>query len=214
MDIFDPFSFDKKYYDKGLNSVAGIDEAGRGPLAGPVVAAAVIFPKNISIPHLNDSKKLTEKRRNNLFEIIKEKSLAYSVSMVGSAKIDEINILQATFMAMGDAVAGLKIRPDLCLIDGNHKIPNLKLNQEAIICGDAKSAAIAAASVLAKVTRDRLMLEYAKEFPQYGFEKHKGYGTKTHMEALKKYGACGIHRRSFAPLRLCARGQGWLIQEK
>jgi ribonuclease HII len=208
------FSFDKNYYDKGLISVAGIDEAGRGPLAGPVAAAAVIFPKDIEIPFLNDSKKLTEKKRNELFKIIKEKALAYSVATIDNVKIDEVNILRATFMAMKQAVLNLKISPQLCLIDGNHKIPELALNQEAIVGGDAKSASIAAASILAKVTRDAIMLEYAKEFPMYGFEKHKGYGTKTHMDALKKYGVCRIHRQSFAPVKLCSQEQKWLIPEK
>ena len=181
--------------------MAGIDEAGRGPLAGPVVAAAAILPKDISIPYLNDSKKLTEKKRNELFEIIKEKALAYAVSIVGNNKIDEVNILQATFIAMKNSVLSLKIIPDLCLVDGNHKIPSLELNQEAVVDGDAKSAAIAAASILAKVTRDKIMRDYAEKFPHYGFDKHKGYGTKIHMEALKKYGACEIHRQSFAPVR-------------
>ena len=197
----DLFLFDKNYYDKGLHSLSGIDEAGRGPLAGPVVAAAAILPKDISIPYLNDSKKLTEKKRNELFEIIKEKAIAYSVSIVGNNKIDEVNILQATFIAMKDSVLSLKVAPELCLVDGNHKIPNLKLNQEAVVDGDAKSAAIAAASILAKVTRDKIMHDYAEKFPQYGFDKHKGYGTKMHMEALKKYGACEIHRQSFAPVK-------------
>lgn len=208
-----PFSFDKQYYDKGLNSVAGIDEAGRGPLAGPVVASAVIFPENIEIPYLNDSKKLTEKRRNELFDIIKEKAVSYSVSVVDNCKIDEVNILQATFIAMKQAVLELKTSPDICLVDGNHKIPELDIAQDAVIGGDAQSAAIAAASILAKVTRDRIMIEYAMKFPQYGFEKHKGYGTKEHMDALKKYGACPIHRQSFAPVRLCSQEQKWLTLE-
>lgn len=209
-----PFSFDRNYYDKGLNSVAGIDEAGRGPLAGPVIAAAVILPKDTEIPYLNDSKKLTEKRRNELFDIIKEKAVSYCISTVDNIKIDEVNILRATFIAMKQAVSGLKINPELCLVDGNHIIPNLNLKQEAIISGDAQSAAIAAASILAKVTRDKIMLEYAAKFPEYGFEKHKGYGTKMHMEALKKYGACPIHRQSFTPVRLCLQEQKWLIPEK
>ncbi|MCL2145478.1 MAG: ribonuclease HII [Endomicrobia bacterium] len=194
-------SFDKKFYDKGFLSIAGIDEAGRGPLAGPVAAAAVILPIDISIPYLNDSKKLTEKRRNELFGIIKEKALAYSVAVIGNDKIDEVNILQAAFMAMKNAVQCLKVVPELCLVDGNHKIPNFNINQEAVVDGDAKSAAIAAASILAKVTRDKIMRDYAEKFPQYGFDKHKGYGTKIHMEALKKYGACEIHRKSFAPVK-------------
>ncbi len=210
----DPFLFDKAYYDKGLNSVAGIDEAGRGPLAGPVAAAAVILPKDINIPYLNDSKQLTHKKREELFDIIIQKAVDFSIQTVDNSVIDNINILQATFMAMRNAVCGLKTKADYCIVDGNHKIPGLKYNQESIIDGDAKSAAIAAASILAKVTRDRLMLEYALKYPQYGFEKHKGYGTKVHMEALKKYGACPIHRVSFAPVKLCSQEQQWLIPEK
>ena len=195
-----PFSFDKRYYDKGLNSVAGIDEAGRGPLAGPVTAAAVILPKEIEIAGLNDSKQLSEKKRNELFEIIKAKATAYSIQTIDNKIIDEINILQATFAAMERCARSLSVKPELCLIDGNHIIPSAGFNQEAVVDGDAKSAAIAAASILAKVTRDRIMVEYSKEFPQYGFEKHKGYGTKMHMEALALHGACPIHRRSFAPV--------------
>ncbi|MCL2484437.1 MAG: ribonuclease HII [Endomicrobia bacterium] len=198
----DLFVFDKNYYEKGFKFVAGVDEAGRGPLAGPVTAAAVILPQGIEIPYLNDSKKLTEKKRTILFDIIKEKALAYFISSVDNTVIDEVNILQATFIAMKNSVEGLNIKPELCLIDGNHKIPDLKFNQEAVIDGDAKSAVIAAASVLAKVTRDRLMLEYSRQYPLYKFEKHKGYGTPVHMEALKTYGACPIHRKSFAPVKL------------
>lgn len=209
----DPFSFDKQYYDKGLGPVAGVDEAGRGPLAGPVAAAAVIFPENIRIPFLNDSKKLTEKKRNELFETIKEKALAYCISTADNLKIDEVNILQATFTAMRQAVSGLGVRPGLCLVDGSHEIPQVNISQRAVVGGDAKSAAVAAASILAKVTRDKIMYEYARSFPLYGFEKHKGYGTKAHMEALKKYGPCPIHRRSFAPVRLCLRERKWLIAE-
>lgn len=209
----DPFSFDKQYYDKGLLTVAGIDEAGRGPLAGPVVAAAVILPKDIIIPSLNDSKQLSAAKRDELFEIIKEKAVAFFVSDVDNDIIDTVNILQAVFIAMANAVLNMKIKPDICLVDGNYKIPQLKLPQEAIIDGDAKSASIAAASILAKVTRDRIMDEYALEYPGYGFEKHKGYGTKAHLEALKKLGPCPIHRRSFAPVRLCTQEQKWLIKD-
>lgn len=208
-----PFSFDKQYYDKGLLTVAGIDEAGRGPLAGPVVAAAVILPKDIIIPSLNDSKQLSAAKRDELFEIIKEKAVAFFVSDVDNDIIDTVNILQAVFIAMANAVLNMKIKPDICLVDGNYKIPQLKLPQEAIIDGDAKSASIAAASILAKVTRDRIMDEYALEYPGYGFEKHKGYGTKAHLEALKKLGPCPIHRRSFAPVRLCTQEQKWLIKD-
>ncbi len=156
------FSFDKAFYDKGLRFIAGIDEAGRGPLAGPVAAAAVILPKDIEILDLNDSKQLSEKKRENLFDIIKEKALAYAIEVVDNKIIDQINILQATFLAMSNAVSKLKLKPDLCLVDGNHKIPSLTFDQNAVISGDAKSACIAAASILAKVTRDRMMLDYAK----------------------------------------------------
>jgi len=197
------FIFDKAYHDKGFNFTAGIDEAGRGPLAGPVTAAAVILPKDINIQYLNDSKKLSAKKREELFWVIKEKALAFSIVSVDNEKIDEVNILQATFIAMSQAVESLKTTPDICLVDGNHKIPKLVFRQEAVIDGDAKSACIAAASILAKVTRDRIMLDYAKQYPEYQFEKHKGYGTALHMEALKKYGPCPIHRCSFAPVKRC-----------
>ncbi|MDR1926498.1 MAG: ribonuclease HII [Endomicrobium sp.] len=195
------FSFDKKIYYKGVKFVSGIDEAGRGPLAGPVVAAAVIFRQNVIIPNLNDSKQLSKKEREKLFVIIKEKALACAVETVDNKIIDKINILQATFLAMSSAVLKLQIKPDLCLIDGNHKIPDLSFKQEAIVNGDTKSACIAAASVLAKVTRDRMMAEYAKQYPVYEFEKHKGYGTKKHIEFLKKYGHCPIHRLTFTPIK-------------
>jgi ribonuclease HII len=194
------FSFDKNFYSKGFQFIAGIDEAGRGPLAGPVVAAAVILPVGIEISGLNDSKKLTEKKRESLFDIIKREAIASAIGIIDNKTIDRINILQATFRAMSKAVSKLQLKPGLCLIDGNHKIPSLSLLQEAIVSGDAKSACIAAASILAKVTRDRLMLEYAKQYPIYGFEKHKGYGTKEHIEALKQHGACPIHRTTFSPV--------------
>ena len=194
------FLFDKTYHDKGCSLLAGIDEAGRGPLAGPVTAAAVILSKGTDIPSLNDSKKLTPKKRDSLFEIIQEKAIAFSIISVDNEVIDKINILQATFLAMKNAIEALKIKPELCLIDGNHKVPNLNFSQEAVIDGDAKSAAIAAASILAKVTRDKIMLELAKQYPNYCFEKHKGYGTKVHLEAIAKFGPCPIHRKTFAPL--------------
>jgi ribonuclease HII len=195
-----PFSFDENFYDKGFQFIAGIDEAGRGPLAGPVVAAAVILSKDISIPDLNDSKQLSEKKREKLFDIIRGEALAYAVEIVDNTIIDQINILQATFLAMSKAISKLQRKPELCLVDGNRKIPNVDFNQESIVSGDAKSACVAAASILAKVTRDRLMLEYAKLYPLYEFEKHKGYGTKKHVEALKRYGVCPIHRTTFAPI--------------
>lgn len=194
------FEFDNVFYNKGLSFVSGVDEAGRGPLAGPVVAAAVILPKNIFIDGVNDSKKLTEKKRNILFEKIKQTSVSYGIGIVDSKIIDEINILQATFLAMKKALEQLTVKTNLVLIDGNHTIPNLKITQQAIVSGDAKSACIACASIIAKVTRDNMMLEYAKQYPQYNFEKHKGYGTKAHLEAIKQYGPCPIHRMTFAPL--------------
>ncbi|WP_372520622.1 ribonuclease HII [Candidatus Ruminimicrobiellum ovillum] len=194
------FEFDKDFYNKGLQFVSGVDEAGRGPLAGPVVAAAVILPKDIFIDGVNDSKKLTEKKRNLLFEEIKKKAFSYGIGIVDAKIIDEINILQATFLAMRKALEQLSVKPDLVLIDGNHTIPNLQNKQQAIVSGDAKSACIACASILAKVTRDNMMYEYAKQYPQYNFEKHKGYGTKAHIEAIEKYGPCPIHRMTFAPL--------------
>jgi ribonuclease HII len=198
--VKDMFSFDRNFYNKGFYSVAGIDEAGRGPLAGPVAAAAVIFSKDSIIYDLDDSKQLSEKKRETLFEIIKETALAYAVETVNNEIIDKINILQATFLAMSRAVLKLKIKPDLCLIDGNRKVKRLSFNQETIIGGDAKSACVAAASILAKVSRDKMMLEYAKQYPVYEFEKHKGYGTKKHIAALKKYGICPIHRLTFSPV--------------
>lgn len=196
------FEFDKDFYNKGLSFVSGVDEAGRGPLAGPVVAAAVILPKDIFIDGVNDSKKLTEKKRNILFEEIKQKAFSYGIGIVDAKTIDEINILQATFLAMRKALEQLSVKPDLVLVDGNHTIPNLQNKQQAIVSGDAKSASIACASILAKVTRDNMMYEYAKQYPQYNFQKHKGYGTKAHLDAIQKHGPCPIHRMTFAPLNL------------
>ena len=186
--------FENKYSD--LGAVAGIDEAGRGPLAGPVVAAAVILPKDIFLPFLNDSKKVTEKRRDVLFDQIKQEAIAYGIGIASNAIIDEINILQATYEAMREAISKLNKTPDILLVDAVH-IPDINIKQVGIVKGDAKSVNIAAASILAKVTRDRLMLEYDKIYPEYGFASNKGYGTAKHIEALKAYGACDIHRRSF-----------------
>ncbi|MDU5597553.1 MAG: ribonuclease HII [Lachnospiraceae bacterium] len=186
--------FENKYSD--LGAVAGIDEAGRGPLAGPVVAAAVILPKDIFLPFLNDSKKVTEKRRDVLFDQIKQEAIAYGIGIASNALIDEINILQATYEAMREAISKLNKTPDILLVDAVH-IPGINIKQVGIVKGDAKSVNIAAASILAKVTRDRLMLEYDKIYPEYGFASNKGYGTAKHIEALKAYGACDIHRRSF-----------------
>ena len=176
--------------------ICGIDEAGRGPLAGPVAAGAVILPKDCTILYLNDSKKLSEKRREELFLEIQEKAVAWKVGIVSPARIDEINILQATYEAMREAVAGLGIVPDVLLNDAV-KIPGIEIPQVPIIKGDAKSVSIAAASILAKVTRDHIMEEYDKLYPQYGFAKHKGYGTAAHIQAIREYGPCPIHRRSF-----------------
>ena len=162
-----------------------------------MVAAAVILPKDIFIDGVNDSKKLTEKKRNVLFEEIKQKAFSYGIGIVDAKTIDEINILQATFLAMRKALEQLSVKPDLVLIDGNHTIPNLQNKQQAIVSGDAKSACIACASILAKVTRDRFMVEMAEQYPNYHFEKHKGYGTADHIAAIRKYGPCTIHRRSF-----------------
>lgn len=183
-------------YNNGYKLVCGVDEAGRGPLAGPVCAAAVILPPNIDIPGLNDSKKLSDKRRRELYPIIKEQALAYAIAFSDEVEIDEINILQATFRAMERAVAALSVTPDYVLVDGN-KLPQLSVEAQAVIHGDSLSASIAAASVLAKVARDDIMLNMAQEYPQYGFEIHKGYGTKAHYEALIKHGPCKIHRSTF-----------------
>ena len=181
---------------KGYKYICGIDEAGRGPLAGPVFAAAVILPLDCEIEGLNDSKKLTEKKREALFPIIMEKAIDYSVASASEKEIDEINILNATYLAMNRAFDGLKIKPDYALIDGNRK-PSVKAFEETVVKGDAKSMSIAAASVLAKVSRDRYMLEMAKLYPQYEFERHKGYGTKLHYEKIEEFGISEIHRRSF-----------------
>ena len=180
----------------GLHLICGVDEAGRGPLAGPVCAAAVILPEHLQIPGLTDSKKLTDKKRRELFPIIQEQAAAYGIGLASEQEIDEINILQATFLAMGRALEQLSVRPEIALIDGNRET-DFGLPVKTVVKGDSLSANIAAASVLAKVTRDNLMLELAQQYPEYGFDIHKGYGTKAHYEALRKYGPCPIHRRSF-----------------
>lgn len=183
-------------YSSDFSCICGIDEAGRGPLAGPVVAGAVVLPKDCEILYLNDSKKLSAKRRDELFDEIKEKAVAYGIGMSSPARIDEINILQATYEAMVHAVEDLGVVPDLLLNDAV-TIPQLPIRQVGIVKGDARSVSIAAASIMAKVTRDRLMVEYAELYPEYGFEGHKGYGSAAHIEALKKYGPCPIHRTTF-----------------
>ena len=191
------YLYEENAVNAGYKIVCGIDEAGRGPLAGPVYAAAVILPLGLDIDGLNDSKKISEKKREQLFDVICEKAVDYSIGIATEQEIDEINILNATFLAMHRAVEGLKIKPDYALIDGNQypKIPFVM--EETVVKGDAKVMSIAAASILAKVSRDRFMLEKSKEFPQYQFEKHKGYGTKLHYEMLKEYGPSPIHRMTF-----------------
>ena len=189
-------TFEISAKERGYLSVCGIDEAGRGPLAGPVYAAAVILPDGLEIEGLNDSKKLTEKKREALFDIIKENALACSVGTASEREIDEINILQATFLAMKRAVEGLKIPADYALVDGN-RMPPLGIPGETIIKGDAKSPSVAAASIIAKVSRDRFMYELDKKLPEYQFSKHKGYGTALHYEMIKKYGVSEYHRLSF-----------------
>lgn len=187
--------FDKQY-QKEYPLVCGCDEAGRGPLAGDVFAAAVVFDKDTVIEGINDSKKLTEKKREKLFDEIKEKALYWSIKRASVEEIESINILQSAMLAMKRAVEDLPVKPDICLIDGN-KTPQLEEKVIAVVGGDAKSQSIAAASILAKVARDRYMLEMAKQYPQWQFERHKGYGTKLHYEMLDKYGASPIHRPSF-----------------
>ncbi|MBR3145204.1 MAG: ribonuclease HII [Clostridia bacterium] len=191
------FSYENIAYNKGYKFVCGVDEAGRGPLAGPVCAAAVILPKDIIIEGLNDSKKLSEKKREELFSQITEKAIAYSVAFGSISEIEKYNILEATFIAMKRAVMSLSQKPDYCLIDGNREPKNLGVPCETIVKGDFKSSSIAAASILAKVSRDRLLLQYDKELPVYQFAKHKGYGTKLHYEMIKQYGVSKYHRPSF-----------------
>ncbi len=187
---------EKELKENGYQLIAGVDEAGRGPLAGAVYAAAVILPDGCFIEGLNDSKKLSEKKREQLFSEITEKAVCYSVALATEKEIDEINILNATHLAMNRAVDGLEIKPDYCIIDGN-SIKNMKLPYETMVKGDAKSASVAAASILAKVSRDRYITELSKIYPEYAFDKHKGYGTKAHTEAILKYGVLPIHRKSF-----------------
>ena len=191
------WKFEQEACSEGFETVCGIDEAGRGPLAGPVCAAAVILPKNLEIEGLNDSKKLTDKRRRELYDVIVGEALAYGIAFANEKEIDEINILQATFLAMKRAAEQLNVKPDLALVDGN-RVPDLgDIPVKTIIKGDSLSASIAAASILAKVTRDRLMEEMDEKYPVYGFGVHKGYGTKAHYAALIENGPCDIHRRTF-----------------
>lgn len=191
------WNFEHIAMEEGFDLICGVDEAGRGPLAGPVCAAAVILPKDLEIEGLNDSKKLTEKKRDALYDVIKEKAIAYGIAMASEEEIDEINILQATFLAMKRAVEAMELKPGYVLVDGNREPDLGDIPLKTIVKGDSRSANIAAASILAKVTRDRYMMLKDEEFPQYGFAVHKGYGTQKHYAALREYGHCPIHRRTF-----------------
>jgi len=196
MSQLDMWKIEQEYFDKGIRIICGVDEAGRGPLAGPVCAAAVILPPNAEIPGLNDSKKLSDKKRRELYPVIKEQALAYGIAFADHNEIDEINILQATYLAMERAINQLSVKPELALIDGN-RAKDFGIPVQTVVHGDSLSASIAAASVLAKVTRDDYMLKMAEEYPGYDFEIHKGYGTKAHYAALTKLGASPIHRTTF-----------------
>ena len=188
---------EEKLYNTGLNYICGIDEAGRGPLAGPVVVGAVILPKNSFIEGVNDSKKVSEKKREILYEKITEEAIAWSVGIIDQKMIDEVNILNATKLGVTEALTKLKKKPELILVDALQNMDTLGINYKSIIKGDAKCYCIAAASIIAKVTRDRIMRQWDEVFPEYGFAKHKGYGTKTHIEAIKQYGICPLHRKTF-----------------
>ena len=203
-EVFDMTEIENGLYLKGFKLIAGVDEAGRGPLAGPVCAAAVILPQGARIEGVNDSKKLTEKKREALFDIICNTAVAYAIEFVSPTVIDEINIRQATSLAMHNAVQNLDRKADHIIIDGNDGIP-FDTPYEYIIKGDARSQTIAAASILAKVSRDRLMRELDREYPEYGFAKHKGYGTKAHMEAIQKYGVSEVHRKTFMTDKVLGR---------
>lgn len=192
----DLWELENEIYDGGIELICGVDEAGRGPLAGPVCAAAVILPRGLVINGLNDSKKLTEKKRDKLFDVICSEAVSYGIAFADVAEIEEMNILNAAMLAMNRAIDKLGVQPTLALIDGNRNSA-IKMPSRCVVKGDAKCADIAAASILAKVTRDRYMLEMAEKYPEYHFEKHKGYGTKLHYEALREYGTCEIHRPSF-----------------
>lgn len=192
----DLWEIENELYESGYNLICGVDEAGRGPLAGPVYAAAVILPRGCVIDGLNDSKKLSEKKREALFDEITSKAIAYAIDFATVDEIEEINILNAAMLAMNRAISKLAPSPELALIDGNRN-KGISFNSKCVVKGDAKCADIAAASVLAKVSRDRYMLQMADKYPEYKFEKHKGYGTKLHYEALREYGPCEIHRPSF-----------------
>ncbi len=192
----DLWALENEIYASGVNILCGVDEAGRGPLAGPVCAAAVVLPRGLEIPGLNDSKKLSEKKREALYDVIISSAMAYGIAFADVEEIERLNILHATFLAMNRAIAQLSVRPELALIDGNRN-SDIEVPSRCIVKGDSRCADIAAASILAKVTRDRYMIKMAEQYPQYGFEQHKGYGTKRHYAALREYGATPIHRMSF-----------------
>lgn len=195
--IKDMFIYEQELHNSGYINVAGVDEAGRGPLCGPVVAAAVILPYNLYIEGINDSKKLSEKKREKIYEeIVSNNDILYGIGISDVDVIESENILNATKLAMAEAINNIRIKPDYVIIDGNQNI-NIDIPSQTLVSGDSKSASIAAASIIAKVTRDRMMQEYDKEYPEYNFGKHKGYGTKVHIEAIQKYGLCNIHRPSF-----------------
>jgi ribonuclease HII len=197
--LCDPLLFERKARKAGFSRIAGLDEAGRGPLAGPVAAAAVVLPDGLLIPGLTDSKKVSERERDRLFDVIREKALCFGIGIADERTIDDVNILQATIIAMERALQQLAPSPDYLLIDAL-SLPRVSLPQNGIVKGDCRSHSIAAASILAKVTRDRLMLELHERHPQYNFKRHKGYGTREHLELLRKYGPCEAHRRTFNPV--------------
>ena len=194
--MHDPWELENRLYDQGYQAVCGVDEAGAGPLAGPVYAAAVILPRGLTLPYLNDSKKVTPRRREILFDQIREQAIAYAIAWADEKEIDAINILNARMLAMDRAIKMLKPAADFALIDGNRN-KGIELQNEMVVHGDARSVSIAAASILAKVSRDRFMVELAEQYPQYAFEKHKGYPTKLHYERLRQYGPSPVHRKTF-----------------
>lgn len=194
--MHDPWELENRLYDQGYLSICGVDEAGAGPLAGPVYAAAVILPRGLTLPYLNDSKKVTPRRREILFDQIREQAIAYAIAWADEKEIDAINILNARMLAMDRAIKMLNPAADFALIDGNRN-QGIELQNEMVVHGDARSASIAAASILAKVSRDRFMVELAEQYPQYAFEKHKGYPTKLHYQLLRQYGPSPVHRKTF-----------------
>ncbi|HIT36247.1 MAG TPA: ribonuclease HII [Candidatus Faecousia intestinavium] len=196
MSVQNMWEIEDSLFDQGIGVICGVDEAGRGPLAGPVYAAAVILPRDLEIPGLTDSKKLSDKKRRELFPIIQEQAVAFGIGVASEKEIDEINILQATFLAMKRALEKLSVRPDLALIDGNRET-DFGVPAKTVVKGDSLSASIAAASILAKVSRDDYMMELAQKYPQYGFDIHKGYGTKAHYQALREFGPSEVHRMTF-----------------